>query len=577
MRDLGFGTSRGDQFRAVVLGTAFNDVLGPVPGRESQPHYINGGESNDTITGGSGHDVLIGALGNDVIRGGTGDDAIFGGSGNDVALFNVTTDGADRTDLESGLDRVDVSADAPGQIRLTFTSSEVGDGRPVDLGGSANQDGGLAVRLQAEGPGDTLTGPVSRFDDEGITFAAAMDGLTFDVRDLVSGTPRGDRFGVVVLGSSLNDVLGPVQGRTSQPHYINGGQGNDTITGGSGDDVLVGGSGDDLVGGGDGDDTFIDGPGNDTYLGGRGTDTLVLTSPLTDATVRRSGSSMVLNVRDTYTGIERFQFTDATVVTGDGQPLVDDLFYLTNYRDVFQAGQDADTHYAAYGWKEGRDPNALFSTTGYLAANPGVRASGQNPLEHYDQTGWKEGRDPSAGFDNEAYLARNPDVKAAGIDPLKHFLEYGQAEGRQITDAVGRTADLAGGAFDAEYYLLANPDVARAATAAGGDSFAYAAQHFEQYGWRERRNPNAVFNTAEYLIAYRDVQAANINPLTHYDQYGWKEGRDPSRGFDTSNYLAAYGDVAQAGLNPMQHYLQYGLYEGRGTFADLTLGYGNQG
>ncbi len=208
VRDLGFGTSRGDQFRAVVLGTAFNDVLGPVPGRESQPHYINGGESNDTITGGSGHDVLIGALGNDVIRGGTGDDAIFGGSGNDVALFNVTTDGADRTDLESGLDRVDVSADAPGQIRLTFTSSEVGDGRPVDLGGSANQDGGLAVRLQAEGPGDTLTGPVSRFDDEGITFAAAMDGLTFDVRDLVSGTPRGDRFGVVVLGSSLNDVLG---------------------------------------------------------------------------------------------------------------------------------------------------------------------------------------------------------------------------------------------------------------------------------------------------------------------------------------------------------------------------------
>ncbi len=30
-----------------------------------------------------------------------------------------------------------------------------------------------------------------------------------------------------------------------------------------------------------------------------------------------------------------------------------------------------------------------------------------------------------------------------------------------------------------------------------------------------------------------------MNPLTHYDQFGWKEGRDPSAAFDTSAYLAA--------------------------------------
>ncbi|MBU3537251.1 hypothetical protein KHT87_22770, partial [Alkalihalobacillus clausii] len=80
--------------------------------------------------------------------------------------------------------------------------------------------------------------------------------------------------------------------------------------------------------------------------------------------------------------------------TGDGAPLVDDLFYLANYKDVLAAGQDADAHYATYGWKEGRDP--------------------------------------SAAFDNEQYLARNADVRAAGIDPLKHYIEYGQGEGRQI-------------------------------------------------------------------------------------------------------------------------------------------------
>jgi hypothetical protein len=63
-----------------------------------------------------------------------------------------------------------------------------------------------------------------------------------------------------------------------------------------------------------------------------------------------------------------------------------------------------------------------------------------------------------------------------------------------------------------------------------------------------------------------------MNPLLHYDQYGWKEGRDPSVGFDTKAYLANYGDVAAAHIDPLQHYLQYGVYEGRSTFPDRHFG-----
>ncbi len=145
-------------------------------------------------------------------------------------------------------------------------------------------------------------------------------------------------------------------------------------------------------------------------------------------------------------------------------------------------------------------------------------------------------------------------MKAAGIDPLKHFIEYGQDEGRQAYAAIGKTADLAAHpGFDAEYYLLSNPDVARAAIAAGGDSSVYAYQHYQTYGWKEGRNPNAVFDTKGYLNAYGDVKAAGIDPLMHYDQYGWKEGRDPSKGFDSTAYLDAYADVAKAKLDPMQH------------------------
>ena len=259
--------------------------------------------------------------------------------------------------------------------------------------------------------------------------------------------------------------------------------------------------------------------------------------------------------------------------TGTQVSLVDDAFYRSHYPDVAAAGMDSTSHYNLYGWHEGRDPNAAFSTVGYLAANSDVRAAGYNPLAHYDTNGWHEGRDPSAGFDNELYLAHNPDVRAAGIDPLTDYLQHGRAEGRQAYAAVGRAADLAPHpGFDAEYYLLANADVARAAMAAGGDSFAFAYNHYETNGWHEGRNPNAVFDVAGYLAAYGDVRGSGMDPLAHYETYGWREGRDPSATFDAHAYEAHYADVAAAHIDPMLHFLQYGGVEGRTAFSDGHFG-----
>lgn len=342
----------------------------------------------------------------------------------------------------------------------------------------------------------------------------------------------------------------------------------------NGNDVLQGTAFADRLSGGAGDDVITNSAGDDILSGGRGTDTLVFNSSFSSITVTDVGGITAITGpegRDLVSGFERYLFSDATIVVNDGKPLVDDLYYLARNKDVFQAGQDADTHFAQYGAREGRDPNAFFSTKGYLAANPDVRASGVNPLDQYEQAGWKEGRDPGARFDNEFYLAANADVKAAGLNPLAHYLQYGQSEGRAIHDAIGRASDIRGG-FDAEYYLLSNPDVAQAAGT--GNTFAFAAQHFEQYGWKEGRNPNSVFDTKGYLAAYADVKAAGVNPLTHYDQYGWKEGRDPSASFDTATYLSTYKDVAAAQVDPMQHFLQNGLYEGRLDFADGGFRYG---
>jgi hypothetical protein len=175
------------------------------------------------------------------------------------------------------------------------------------------------------------------------------------------------------------------------------------------------------------------GSGNDQLDGAAGTDTAVFDAAFQSLQVTSSGSLVTFNGstgQDVVKNTEVFEFADRTIVQADGAPTVDDLFYLSRNTDVLLAGVDADAHFALYGWREGRDPNAYFDTSGYLAAYGDVAAAGVNPLQHYLAYGWKEGRDPSANFDTKAYLAANPDVAAAGVDPLSHFLLFGAGEGR---------------------------------------------------------------------------------------------------------------------------------------------------
>ena len=142
------------------------------------------------FVGTNGNDTLVGGDVADVFTGGPEADVITGNGGDDTANYTLGTDGADIVDLGSGNDIVSVTG--AGQVRLTFTSAEVGNGEVDDSGALTNQDGDLAVRFQAEDGSDVLTGDISRYDDEGIRFVAANAGLTFDVRDLVSGAARGD-------------------------------------------------------------------------------------------------------------------------------------------------------------------------------------------------------------------------------------------------------------------------------------------------------------------------------------------------------------------------------------------------
>lgn len=281
IRDLVSGVARGDGFRTAILGTAQADAIDLSAERVSA--YVNAGQGNDTITGtrvadflvgGAGDDMLSGGIGNDSFIGGGGADVIYGGTGADLAIWNAATDGADRVDLGAGRDTVQVGAPAGSQLRLIFTSAEVGNGNADDSGVLANQDGGLAVRLALEDAAGEPGASVARFDDEGIRFVAAP-GASFDVRDLVAGTQRGDHFGTAVLGTVGDDRVAERGAMTAV--YANAGGGNDTVIGGTGDDFLVGGGG---------NDRLVGGAGSDSLLGGLGDDTAVLS-------LRQPGADMI--------------------------------------------------------------------------------------------------------------------------------------------------------------------------------------------------------------------------------------------------------------------------------------------
>ena len=352
VRDLVTGASRG-LFDEVILGTAGNDKLGDDDDDDdddrrddddAESYYINGGMGNDRIYGGALNDFLVGGAGNDRLFGRGGDDAFIGGTGNDVILggdgidtANVTiaTDGADSVNLGDGLDRV-VFAAAPGtQIRITFNNSGVGNGNPLDANVLPTEDGGLAVRIQAEDAAGNLIGPVSRYDDEGISFVRGA-GQTFDVRSLFNDIQRGDQYDVVRFGTSGDDLMSDA-GRAIV-YYTDGGGGNDTLIGGTLFDALVGGLGNDRLDGRQGNDNLVGGAGADTFIftGAAGNDRIIDFGVGVDkidlsafgitadnVTTAPAGPTTVISVDTTLDGVADFTITLVTGVT----PLATDYIF----------------------------------------------------------------------------------------------------------------------------------------------------------------------------------------------------------------------------------------------------------
>lgn len=79
------------------------------------------------------------------------------------------------------------------------------------------------------------------------------------------------------------------------------------------------------------------------------------------------------------------------------------------------------------------------------------------------------------------------------------------------------------------------------------------------------------FDPLFYWNRYPDICLPTIDPLDHFYLYGWREGRDPSALFSVEYYLAAHPDVRVAGIDPFVHHLLFGKLLGRSTSKSSAL------
>ena len=131
------------------------------------------------------------------------------------------------------------------------------------------------------------------------------------------------------------------------------------------------------------------------------------------------------------------------------KPAIPFLFDTDFYLSGNEAAQRADCpwqHYCKVGFREGLDPNPLFSTLYYQDKYlPDDRET--NPLLHYiDYAG--QTADPHPLFDSQNYLRQLGGVQV-DVPLLEHFLKYNNEN--QISPSVF---------FDTKKYLFANPEVA---------------------------------------------------------------------------------------------------------------------
>ena len=162
---------------------------------------------------------------------------------------------------------------------------------------------------------------------------------------------------------------------------------------------------------------------------------------------------------------------------GGAMDIGDALFVPLHY--AIEAGLSIDTpavelheHFLAKGMALGLSPSPLFQP-GFVEGKLPAGDKSKSVFERWRQSGMSAGVIPTSRFDPEFYLAANPDVAKAGASPFGHFVLCGM---------------------------------------------------------QEQRRPNAVFDSAWYQKTYaRKAGEENLPPYLHYLMFGAARGLAPAR------------------------------------------------
>jgi glycosyltransferase involved in cell wall biosynthesis len=109
--------------------------------------------------------------------------------------------------------------------------------------------------------------------------------------------------------------------------------------------------------------------------------------------------------------------------------LFDPGYYATQIPNSYEVDLSLFQHFCLQGWREGLDPNPLFSTNEYLVLNADALDSDVNPLVHYVSSALRGYHNMGGIFDSKYYLDHHPDACDSGASPLEHFVFFGLRHG----------------------------------------------------------------------------------------------------------------------------------------------------
>ena len=304
-----------------VTGTQYNDAITG----DDQDNELQGRDGDDVLSGGGGNDTLDGGAGDDDLTGGDGDDLFLVGDGNNIIDGGAGDDTYDVVEV-SGSENFYAGGDGDDTVEFTYALSEYfinrADHLLADVGGqdlfyneffdenAPSQEYTSTANFQVGEPifqVDYIFADGTRQTDyvqaEFLVFEGGDSDPTNDITliwgtlteletdlglgsgallELVDGTLTGgeaaplsiaanvDLSSIDFITSSDKDQPFTYNGggfptNLTDPNYVLGSLGNDTITGGDGADIILGRAGDDEITGGVGADDLDGGEGEDNY------------------------------------------------------------------------------------------------------------------------------------------------------------------------------------------------------------------------------------------------------------------------------------------------------------------------